>query len=239
MTPEALLLDFDGTLVDWRSGLVAGIRAAATEFARLHGFDADEVAARTLAFEAEVFEAHLDAWTLGGMDAFALHGAVWRRAHAEYGVDDHAAPAFAEAHWQAELAGMRRYDDVTPLLAAARSAGIRTAIITNGPGAVQRGKLEAVGLADAFDAVLISAEVGSAKPDVRIFELALAELGVAPERAWHIGDTLAFDIAGARAAGVEGVWINRDGVSRDAAEALPHREIATLAELVPLLARAA
>jgi len=239
MMPEALLLDFDGTLVDWRAGLAEGIRAAAAQFSRLHGFDADEVAARTLAFEGELFAEHGDAWYLGGIGVAELYGAVWRRTHDEYGVDPEAAPLLAEAHWRAELGGVRSYDDVAALLEAARGAGIRTAVITNGPGPVQRGKLAAAGLSDAFDAVLISGEVGSAKPDVRIFETALAELGVAAERAWHIGDTLAYDIAGARAAGVGAVWLNRDGVTRDAAEAMPHREIATLAELLPLLARAA
>lgn len=239
MMPEALLLDFDGTLIDWRGGLAAGVAAAAAQFSMLHGIDADEVTARTLAFEAEVFEAHLEAWCLGGIGAFELHGAVWRRAHEEYGVSAAAVESLVHAHWEGELAGTRVYDDVARLLTAARDAGIRTALVTNGPGAVQRGKLEAVGLTDAFDAVLISAEVGAAKPDVRIFEAALAELGVAPERAWHIGDTLAFDIAGARAAGVESVWLNRDGAVRGAAEAEPHREITALSELVPLLARAA
>jgi putative hydrolase of the HAD superfamily len=239
MTPEALLLDFDGTLVDWRAGLAAGIHVAAARFADDHGFDADDVAARTLAFEGELFELHGDAWYLGKLGVAELYSAVWRRTHDEYRVAAHTAELLAEAHWQAELAGLRAYDDVTMLLDAARLAGIRTAVVTNGPGPVQRGKLEAAGLADAFDAVLISGEVGAAKPDTRIFAAALGELGVAPENAWHIGDTLAYDIAGARAAGVEAVWLNRDGIARDAAEALPHREIATLAELVPLLARAA
>jgi len=239
MTPQALLLDFDGTLVDWRGGLAAGIRVAAGQFAAAHGFDADDVAARTLAFEGEIFEANAEAWYLGGIDAAHLYNTVWRRAHDNYGVDPSDVARLADVHWRAELAGLRAYDDAALLLAAARNAGIRTAVITNGPGDVQRGKLAAVGLADAFDAVLISAEVGSAKPNTRIFDVALAELGVAAEDAWHIGDTLAFDIAGARAAGVEAVWLNRDGITRDEAEALPHREIATLAELVPLLARAA
>jgi len=239
MTPEALLLDFDGTLVDWRGGLAAGIRVAAAHFAAAHGFDPNDVAARTLAFEGEIFEANSTAWYLGGITAPALYGTVWRRAHADYGVDPGGADRLAELHWRAELAALRAYDDAVLMLRAARDAGIRTAVITNGPGEVQRNKLAAVGLADAFDAVLISGEVGAAKPDPRIFEVALAELGVAREDAWHIGDTLAFDIAGARAAGVEAVWLNRDGVARDEAEAVPHREIATLAELVPLLARAA
>lgn len=239
MMPEALLLDFDGTLIDWQAGLAEGIRSAAAQFSRLHGFDADEVAARALALEGEIFAAHGEAWYLGGIGVAELYGTLWRRTHHEYGVDPAAADRLAEAHWQAELEGMRSYDDVGLLLAAARNAGIRTALITNGPGPVQRGKLAAVGLTDAFDAVLISGEVGAAKPDTRIFEVALAELGVGAESAWHIGDTLAYDIAGARAAGIEAVWLNREGIARDAAEAVPHREIATLAELVPLLARAA
>lgn len=239
MMPEALLLDFDGTLVDWRGGLAAGIRVAAAHFAATHGFDADDVAARTLAVEGEIFEANSEAWYLGGITAPALYGTVWRRAHDDFGVDPRGADHLADLHWRAELAGLRAYDDAALLLGAARDAGILTAVITNGPGEVQRGKLEAVGLADAFDAVLISGEVGAAKPDTRIFHVALAELGVAAEDAWHVGDTLAFDIAGARAAGVEAVWLNRDGVARNRADAVPHREITTLAELVPLLARAA
>lgn len=239
MVPEALLLDFDGTLVDWFAALESGVEVAAEHFAREHGLDPREVARRTLAFEAEVFDAHVDGWCLGDVGAFELHSAVWRRAHEEFGVEARSTDALAHVHWQAELAAMRAYDDVAQLLRATAAHGIRTALVTNGPGPVQRAKLDRVGLTDAFDAVLVSAEVGSAKPDARIFHAALAELGVAPENAWHVGDTLAFDIAGARAAGVGAVWLNRGGLERGAHEAEPHYEIAALHELTALFARAA
>jgi putative hydrolase of the HAD superfamily len=48
---------------------------------------------------------------------------------------------------------------------AARSAGLRVGILTNGPSAWQRRKLELTGIGDAVDAVAISAELGAAKPD--------------------------------------------------------------------------
>jgi len=239
MMPRALLLDFDGTIVDWVGALEAGVHAAAAHVARLHGLDAAEVAARTLAFEAEVFELHATGWTLGGVGAPELGLAIWRRLLGEYGLDDDSAEFLAAEQWGAELAAYRAFDDVTALLAAADAAGIRTALVTNGPGEVQRAKLEAVGLADAFDAVLISAELGSAKPDVPIFEAALAALGVAAAEAWHVGDSLEYDVAGAQAAGVGSVWINRNGWTRGRHQPRPDHELTTLDELSRLLAQAA
>jgi len=241
MMPQALLLDFDGTLVDWLGALEAGVRAGAAQLARLHGLDADEVARRTLAFEAEVFDSHAMGWALGGIGAAELHGAIWRRALAEYGLDDDAAGFLAATHWQAELAAYRAFDDVGPFLDAAAAAGIRLGLVTNGPSAVQRAKLDRLGLSDALDAVLISAEVGAAKPDARIFEAALDALDVTadPERVWHVGDSLAFDVAGARSAGIGAVWLNRIGANQPPDEPEPDLELAGLDGLAKRLARAA
>jgi len=241
MMPEALLLDFDGTLVDWFGALEAGVHAAAAHLGRLHELDPAEVAARTLAFEAEVFESHAVGWNLGGVGTTELGLAIWRRALAEYGLDDEPAEFLAAAQWQAELAAYRAYDDVQALVDGAHAAGIRLALVTNGPSAVQRAKLDRVGLTDAFHALLISAEVGSAKPDTRIFELALDALGIAadPASVWHVGDSLEFDIGGAQAAGVGSVWINRNGWTRGRHQPEPDRELTSLDELTQLLARAA
>ena len=61
--------------------------------------------------------------------------------------------------------------------------------------------LHALGLDRRLTAVVTSAEAGVAKPDPRIFGLALERLGVAPERSLHVGDSAA-DEEGARAAGM-------------------------------------
>jgi len=69
------------------------------------------------------------------------------------------------------------------------------------------------GLEPLFDALVISAEVGLKKPDPRIFDLALARLGLKADSAAHVGDAPE-DMEGAAAAGLLPVLIDRDGDTR-------------------------
>jgi putative hydrolase of the HAD superfamily len=66
-------------------------------------------------------------------------------------------------------------------------------------------RLEQLGLASAFAAIVTPADAGVGKPDPRIFELALERLRVSPTRALHIGDGRR-DEEGARAAGMGFAW---------------------------------
>ncbi|MGH3815861.1 MAG: HAD family hydrolase [Pseudonocardiaceae bacterium] len=112
-------------------------------------------------------------------------------------------------------AAMRRawrlFDDALPCLRALRALGLRLAAITNAAGDYQRAKLGALGLESAFDAVLISGELGVAKPHHAIFRRACRALGVHPTQAVHVGDRLDTDAEGARNAGLHGVWLDRSG----------------------------
>ncbi len=112
-------------------------------------------------------------------------------------------------------AAMRRawrlFDDALPCLRALRALGLRLAAITNAAGDHQRAKLGALGLGSAFDAVLISGELGVAKPHHVIFRRACRALGVLPAQAVHVGDRLDTDAEGARDAGLHGVWLDRSG----------------------------
>jgi len=86
-------------------------------------------------------------------------------------------------------------------------------LVTNGTGATQRAKLQALALDDLFDPVLISEEVGVRKPDVRIFELALAAWGLPPESVLFVGDDPISDILGAKAAGMRALGVgHEDGI---------------------------
>ncbi len=90
------------------------------------------------------------------------------------------------------------------------------ALITNGLAAVQRSRLAKSGLADYFEAVIISEEVGVAKPDPRYFEIAFEQMGYPPkELALVIGDSLTSDMRGANLYGVDACWFNPDGRLRD------------------------
>jgi putative hydrolase of the HAD superfamily len=106
---------------------------------------------------------------------------------------------------------------------------------TSSPGTsprIQRSKLAAVGIADGFDAVIVSGEQGVQKPDPAIFALAVDQLGVTAEEALHIGDNQVADVAGARDAGLTAVWIDRNGAERTSE---PHAVVTDLRGLLALV----
>jgi putative hydrolase of the HAD superfamily len=76
-------------------------------------------------------------------------------------------------------------------------------------------RLAETGLAALVDGAVASAEVGAAKPDPAIFARALELAGAAPERAWHVGDSVDADVAGALAAGVRPVLLARGAAPRE------------------------
>ena len=88
-----------------------------------------------------------------------------------------------------------------------RSSGFKVGVVTNGPPS-QWSKLEAAGIAKEFDAVCISAVVGSWKPDLAIFNKAAEVCNVALE-GWMVGDSAEADIVGGANAGLMTIWIAR------------------------------
>jgi len=125
------------------------------------------------------------------------------------------AAAFEQARFTALNRSFVLFDDVLACLDALRKQSLRLGVITNNDGPHQRRKLAKVGLHDAFDAVAISGEVGTGKPDPAIFAHACAALGVAPDAALHVGDRLDADALGALGAGLRGVWLDRLGIAGD------------------------
>jgi putative hydrolase of the HAD superfamily len=93
---------------------------------------------------------------------------------------------------------------VTEALAELHARGLELAVVGNWDMTL-RERLAAAGLAAHFSAIISAAEAGVAKPDPRIFELALHQIGARPERTLHIGDGQV-DEAGARAAGMHFHW---------------------------------
>ena len=95
-----------------------------------------------------------------------------------------------------------------------RALGIKTAIVTNVAAdrfAFQRNKIDALGLTPLFDVIVLSGEVGVHKPDLRVFNHATKQLGVANEDCVFVGDNADADIVGALNAGMEAVWIDAWG----------------------------
>jgi putative hydrolase of the HAD superfamily len=81
-------------------------------------------------------------------------------------------------------------DAVWAIAALFKASGGRTAILSNGVPAVMNRVRTARPLADCFDAVIVSFEVGCAKPDPRIYEICLEKLGVPAASALFVDDRL-------------------------------------------------
>ena len=90
-----------------------------------------------------------------------------------------------------------------------RECGIKNSIVTNGKHPeVQHRKIAVLGIAEAFDDVIVSGDVGFHKPDRRIYDLAAANLGVKNEECLFVGDSDTTDIPGAVNAGMDAVWLD-------------------------------
>ncbi|MGI9595210.1 MAG: HAD-IA family hydrolase [Acidimicrobiales bacterium] len=112
----------------------------------------------------------------------------------------------------------------------------RLALVTNGLQEVQRTRIERLGLARYFEAVVISAEVGTSKPGTEIFDIAFSALDdPARDACLMIGDSLTSDIQGGTNYGIDTCWYNPDHKSSTTVPtAVVTHEIAQLAQLPPL-----
>lgn len=171
----------------------------------------------------------------GQVDVLDVSLEAWRRTMEACGCGREAGQQAFDVHQRVGNEMARLFDDVSDFLRDVVSLGLRTALVTNSSVRSQTAKIELMGLTSAFDAVVISGQHGIAKPDPAIFAIALEALGCESSEAWHIGDNLATDVAGAVAAGIVSVWLNRDGQVREPGDPLPDIEVSSLHELSGLL----
>ncbi|HUZ03187.1 MAG TPA: HAD family hydrolase [Thermomicrobiaceae bacterium] len=214
--PRLVLFDLDDTLCDHDGSLRLRLRLAFASACRdLPGIDLD--AAVAAAVERSV------AGTEHFGDVLAARG-----------VRDPERVERAVAHYAADrYRGLRLFDESLDVVETIKRQA-RVGMITNGPSEIQRNKIRRLEIGELFPFVLVSEEVGSWKPDTAIFHRAL-ELGQAsPAEAVYVGDSPEHDVAGARAAGLRSVWVNRGGRTWPGGPA-PDFEVRDLRDLLPLL----
>lgn len=128
----------------------------------------------------------------------------------------------------AEHRHFEMYADVSDTLHLLQQRGIRLGLISN-----SHRPLDSFGahfnLVGLFSVTVSSAEFGVMKPDPRIFEEALGQMGVRPGEAVMVGDSLSHDVQGARGVGMHGVLLDRARRAKDLDPTVP--VIRTLREL--------
>ncbi|MDA1062006.1 MAG: HAD family hydrolase, partial [Chloroflexi bacterium] len=207
---RAVLFDLDDTLVDARG---AWRRGFAETIAELY---AGSPALRALGTSEVIYDGHFRNYSeaahraAGGgewQERFTLE--AFERLLAEHLEPD---PALAERlsrHYRAAI--LDHVEAVPDAVATLEAVGTRypLGLISNGPRELQRPKLRRFGLDRYFATIVISGEVGVVKPDPAIFRLALAALAVPAAAAVYVGDNPHHDVAGACAAGLAAIWVNR------------------------------
>jgi putative hydrolase of the HAD superfamily len=101
------------------------------------------------------------------------------------------------------------YADVPDVLASLEERGFLLAVVSNWDSHLPA-LLEGLGLARKFRAVSVSAIEETGKPEPEIFLRTCARLAVAPAETLHVGDSLAEDYEGARAAGLQALLLDRE-----------------------------
>ena len=211
MTPRALLLDALGTLLE----LTPPAPRLQSELERRYGVTVTEQEARA-ALRAEIayYRLHLhegrDPVSLAALRercAAELHRALPDAVRAQLPPPSHLVdPLLAALHFEP-------FPDVAPALKAYRRCGLRLVVVSNWDVSLHV-VLANVGLSPLLDGILTAAEAGSSKPAPAIFVQALRLARVVPSEAIHVGDSVEEDVAGARAAGIEPVLVDRTGSAR-------------------------
>ncbi len=189
---RAVLFDLDGTILDRLSSL------------RVYAYMVVERLPDV--FGRVPFAEYMD--RLIELDAHG-HGdkyKVFRRLESEFGM--------APGGWQRLLDDYETYfphvsvpfPKAHQTLSTLSDRGFKMGLVTNGPVESQQPKIDGLGIAHYFEAILISGVEGVSKPDPEIFRRAASRLGVAPEETVMVGDNSVADIGGAKAFGMQAIW---------------------------------
>lgn len=212
---DAVLFDWDDTLCVAEPHRYAYARQVAAEF----GVALDL---------AEVYAAFASA----GDSAAGSWPAFVERLPAALGIPSASHAAFLDRYRERDaVRTYHLFDDVLDVLQELASRRVRVSIISNNDEAATH--VRGMAVHHHVEAVVSPATFGVSKPDPRIFLQALALMRVEASRALYVGDSFDHDVAGARAAGLTPVLIDRFGINLRADDAL---RIAGLDELVALVA---
>jgi putative hydrolase of the HAD superfamily len=198
---ETVLLDAGGVLLDLDYAYVKRLLEARRHEATEDALERAEAIARTA----------VDSYVRGGGSS----GEAWRdyfrvlfgQVGAPPSLHEEMIDALWEAHqrvglWTVPVRG------AVEVVSRLREMGFRLGVVSNAEGRVER-DLESAGFAGLLDTVVDSHVVGVAKPDPRIFAIALERLGARAETAVFVGDVPAVDVVGARAAGIAPLLLDR------------------------------
>lgn len=219
-----LLVDNDGTLMDFDAAEYAALKEA------MHQFHLPEDDATAAAY-AEMNHAQWLALEQGKTDRETLRVARFQQLLAYLHRDTGMAEALSQCYEECLGTHAELLPGAMELMQAV-TGKMKIALVSNGISAIQRNRLARCPYTPLLDAVIISEEVGHTKPDPGMVYAALEALHCTdPSQAVLLGDSLSADIAAARNAGIDSIWLAQNG----AESPLPTYTVRNLKEAQALL----
>ena len=228
-----MLIDLDDTIIDGLSGKDLCWRlVCADAAARVPGLDAGELQAEILR-RREWYWSDPARHRTGRLDLNAASIGIvdWSLRKLGFELPDLARElGLSYRRKREEWAGL--IPGAVDALRRFRGQDIGLALITNGTGATQRGKLERFDLERHFDHIFIEGETGVGKPEREVYLNAMAALGSEPADTWCVGDNLEWEVAAPQRLGIYSIWVDPTGEGPPAGSSVtPDRIVASIAEI--------
>lgn len=214
LSPRAVFFDLDDTLYDFTTTSAIAVQTIAERISRDHGIPAEEVRSEY----RRIFHRVAAENPTAGCHSRAVRFQIFLE---ERKLPIRLAPDYNELYWHTLIGRSAPFDGVPEALATLRSRGIYIGLGTNMTAEWQIRKIDHLGIADLFDGIVSSEEAGVEKPAKAFFAYCARKAGVALNECLFIGDNLEADVLGARDAGMDALWFQRDAARRAAHPDIP------------------
>ena len=222
---KVVLFDLDDTLYDHSYHIRSAIDVLRNEHPFLQQHTSDQLTDLSHRLLEEVHSQLLR----GEISVDDSRRIRWQKFLKEFGQDHAFDPvAFAESYRNAYYTSERVVPGTFELLEDLKN-DYSIGIISNNLLDEQLEKMKRLGISDYIDFFAISEEVGAAKPDRKIFDVAIERSKHLAEESVYIGDSWENDVIGALNAGIRPIWLNRNAIKS------PNPGIAEISSLEPSL----
>lgn len=201
---DALLFDVDDTLYDQQKPFERAYRQL---FNGKYKIDMKQLFAFSRKYSDESFEQSQNGqMTMNEMYIYRI-----RKALEEFDIQISDEQGLKFQHLYAEYQKQITVSDVMKEILTYCRERVPIGIITNGPSGHQWEKIETLGLQEWFlkESIFVSGDIGTAKPNKRIFLSACERMKVQNTSVWYVGDSFRNDIEGAKSAELHSIWVNR------------------------------
>ncbi|MFH1126872.1 MAG: HAD family hydrolase [archaeon] len=223
---KAITFDADGTLWDFEKSMRIALHEILKEIRAYHPESSESLDIKKLIEIRENVSKEQEGKIT---DHIELRHLAFKETLRYIGIDDdRLASHLCENYIKCRYSVLEPYDDVKKTLDALKDK-YTLGLLSNGHTSPRHCSLD-----HYLAFTIFSKDCGIQKPDLAIFILARQKAGCSKDELLHVGDSLEDDIAGARAAGIRCIWLNRKKI-KNATGIMPDHEITSLNELLDIL----